>query len=172
MKSKVMPPLVLTIICVIVSGLLAMANELTKDKVAEAQQNKLQSSLEKTFGEAEYTVVNQTYDKINQVIRDDSGRVIFDITVDGYSKGGLQLLIGIDAEGKTCGVGIVACGETPGLGTKVQDDKSFSEQFLGQSSTDYDFNPITGATYSSKGMKNAVDIAIETYNENKEAILK
>ena len=61
--------------------------------------------------------------------------------------------------------------ETPGLGTKVQDDESFTEQFKGVSSADYDFSVITGATYSSNGMKSAVDQALKAYNEHKEEIL-
>ena len=158
MREKIMPPLVLTLICVIISGLLVLANAATKDKIAQAQQDKLNTSLEALFGEGQYTPLEDLhYDGVTQVIRSAKNEVIFEITVDGYSTDGLQLLIGIDPEGKLAGISFVSIGETPGLGTKVQDD-SFLRQFMGISSSDFTMTPVTGATYSSNGMKHAVTI--------------
>lgn len=171
MREKLIPPLVLTLICICVSGLLVLANAATKDKIAAAQKEKLDKSLVELFGEGEYTTLDQTYEGVTQVIRDDKNRVIFDITVDGYSKGGLQLLIGVDDAGAIAGVSIVSIGETPGLGTKVQND-DFLKQFNGVTSADFAFDAITGATYSSNGMKKAVTIAMDTYTNHKEEILK
>ena len=90
--------------------------------------------------------------------------------MDGYSKGGLQLLIGIDPAGKLAGISIVSIGETPGLGTKVL-DAAFLDQFKGITSSEFSMDAVTGATYSSNGMKKAVTIAMDTYTKNKEAIL-
>ncbi len=171
MKEKIMPPLVLTLISVIVCLLLVAANEVTKDKVVQAQEEKFNKSLSETFGDAQYTSVDMSIDGIDSITCDSNGRIIFGITADGYAKGGLQLLIGFSSEGSIEGISFLSISETPGLGTKVQEDKSFLEQFMGASSTDYDFNVITGATYSSKGMKSAVDLAVNTYNEYKEEIL-
>ena len=171
MREKIMPPLVLTLICVIISGLLVLANAATKDKIAQAQQDKLNSSLETLFGEGQYTPLEDLhYEGITQVIRSAKNEVIFEITVDGYSTGGLHLLIGMDPEGKLAGISFVSIGETPGLGTKVQDD-SFLNQFKGISSADFTMTPVTAATYSSNGMKHAVTLAMDTYTANKEAIL-
>lgn len=52
----------------------------------------------------------------------------------------------------------------------MQDD-SFLNQFKGISSADFTMTPVTGATYSSNGMKHAVTLAMDTYTANKEAIL-
>ena len=62
-------------------------------------------------------------------------------------------------------------GETPGLGTKVQ-DKSFLDSFAGLSAeSDVDaVTNVTGATRSSNGMKRAAETAIRTYSEQKEVI--
>lgn len=171
MKEKIMPPLVLTLISTIVCALLVAANAVTKDKVVQAQEEKFNKSLSETFGEADYNSVDMEIEGIDSVTRDDKGRIIFEVTADGYAKGGLHLLIGFDEQGTVEGISFLSIGETPGLGTKVQEDKSFLEQFFGASSTDYDFSVITGATYSSKGMKSAVDLAVKSYNEHKEEIL-
>ncbi len=166
MKEKIMPPLVLTIISVVVCGLLVCANALTKDKIETAQKEKTSASLSETFGEAEYNEISLDTlpDGVNAVYTGDNGKTIFEITATGYAKDGLHVLIGFDENDSICGIGFLDIGETPGLGTKVKEEKSFTEQFLGVSDEGYEFTPITGATYSSNGMKSAVDTAIKAYN--------
>lgn len=171
MKEKIMPPLVLMLISAIVCALLVAANAATKDKIVQAQEDKFSKSISDTFGKADYTTVDLSIDGIDSVTKDENGRIIFEITADGYAKGGFHLLIGFDNQGAVEGISFLSIDETPGLGTKVQDDKSFTEQFKGVSSADYDFSVITGATYSSNGMKSAVDQALKAYNEYKEEIL-
>lgn len=171
--DKIKPTLVLTLICIIVSALLVFANALTVDKIAEAEQEALNESLVSVLGEgtnpqkSSYTTDDTTIDGI---YTDDKNQVAFEMTVDGYSKGGLYLLVGIDEDGKVSGVSIITISETKGLGTKVQDD-SFISQFIGATDTNYEFEKVTGATFSSKGMKSAVDTALTIYNEHKEEIL-
>ena len=77
-----------------------------------------------------------------------------------------NLLIGFDESGSICGISVISIGETPGLGTKVQ-NKDFLDKFKGISSEDYQVDNITGATYSSKGMKAAVNTALEAYSQMK-----
>lgn len=169
MKEKILPSIVLCLIAVIVCGALVLANELTKDKIAAAQAEKISASLSETFGDATYTNAEKTIDGIDNTYTGDNGTTVFEITQDGYAKGGLHVLIGFDSEGKLCGIGFLDMGETPGLGTKVRDQKDFTEQFVGLSEKTDDFEPITGATFSSKGMKAAVDKALDAYKTIKEA---
>lgn len=166
MKEKIMPPLVLAIISVVVCGLLVCANALTKDKIEAAQKEKTSASLSETFGDAEYNEIflNTMPEGVNAVYTGDNDKTIFEITATGYAKDGLHILIGFDENDCICGIGFLDIAETPGLGTKVKEEKSFTEQFLGISDENYEFIPITGATYSSNGMKSAVDLAISTYN--------
>lgn len=171
--DKIKPTLVLTLICIIVSCLLVFANAITKDKIVQAEQEALNKSLVSVLGEgtnpkeSAYTSEDST---INGIYTDDKNQVAFEMTVDGYSKGGLYLLVGINENGEVLGVSIITISETKGLGTKVQDD-SFISQFIGATDTNYPFEKITGATFSSKGMKSAVDTALTIYNEHKEEIL-
>ena len=57
------------------------------------------------------------------------------------------------------------------MGTRIRDDRKFAGQFIGAKDENYEFTALTGATYSSKGMKKAVETALQAYNNNKEAIL-
>ena len=164
------PPLVLALVCIAVSGLLAFANQLTAPRIAQAQEEKLSKSLVEVFGEADYKTVDKSFENVNQVITDQNNRAVFDITVDGYSKDGIQALTGIDGDGKICGIGIVSLKETTGIGTRIEAN-DYIGKFIGLPHTDFpDDTIISGATYSSKGMRNAVSIAMETYAENKEVI--
>lgn len=166
MKEKIMPPLVLAIIAVVVCGLLVFANDLTKDKIEAAQIEKTSKSLSETFGEAEYKEVYPytVPEGVNAVYTGDNGKTIYEITVSGYAKDGLHVLIGFDENDSICGIGFLDIAETPGLGSKVKDEKSFTEQFMGVSGKDFEFTPITGATYSSNGMKSAVELALKAHN--------
>ncbi len=164
------PPLVLSVVCIAVSGLLAFANQLTAPRIAKAQEEKLSKSLVEVFGEADYKTLDKSFENVNQVITDENNRAVFDITVDGYSKDGIEALIGIDSEGKVCGIGIVSLKETTGIGTRTQAN-DYIEKFIGLDNDDFpDDTIISGATYSSKGMRNAVSIAVSTYSQNKEVI--
>lgn len=171
--QQIKPTLVLTIICVVVSTLLVLANSMTAQKIVEAQQEALNESLVSVLGEGtnpKQSAYTSEDDTIDGIYVDDKSQVAFELTVDGYSKGGLHLLVGIDQDGAISGVSIVSISETKGLGTKVQ-DSSFISQFIGAKDDTYTFNKITGATFSSKGMKSAIDTAINTYNQHKEEIL-
>lgn len=164
------PPLVLSVVCIAVSGLLAFANQLTAPRIAKAQEEKLSKSLVEVFGEADYKTLDKSFENVNQVITDENNRAVFDITVDGYSKDGIEALIGIDSEGKVCGIGIVSLKETTGIGTRIQAN-DYIQKFIGLDNDDFpDDTIISGATYSSKGMRNAVSIAVSTYSQNKEVI--
>lgn len=174
MKEKIMPPLVLTIICVITSALLVLAYNLTYVDTTGVITDKLSAGLTELYGSADdFTMLLnddgtvRTYDGVTSVIADSSGHTAFEITADGYSKGGLHLLIGFDENGAVCGISILTIGETPGLGTKVQ-DSAYLDRFKGITSPDFQVDGITGATYSSKGMNSAVETAVNAYSKLKE----
>ncbi len=171
MKEKIMPPLVLMLISAIVCALLVAANAATKDKIVQAQEDKFSKSISDTFGKADYTTVDLSIDGIDSVTKDENGRIIFEITVDGYAKGRTSPSYRIRQSGRRRGNKLSVYRRNSRSRNKVQDDKSFTEQFKGVSSADYDFSVITGATYSSNGMKSAVDQALKAYNEHKEEIL-
>lgn len=184
--QMIMPPLVLTVICVIVCALLVTAYNATYVDNTGVMTDKLKAGCEEIFGSGSYEIMTYedsgsgkklpvTFDTdgVNAVITDrENGKCLIELTEDGYSKGGLHLLIGFDEEGTVSGISFISIGETPGLGTNVQND-SFKGQFIGFAygdSTD-GIDNVTAATFSSKGMKSAVEKAARLYSEHKEEIL-
>jgi electron transport complex protein RnfG len=178
-KSMVLPPLVLAIICAVCCGVLAFANSVTKDKIAAAEADAIQSSLQELPDAGNFTEIEnfQTADNDKATATglyvDENGQSAVLITADGYNKGGLQVVIGVDAEGAVSGISFVSVGETPGLGTKVQSNPELlTDHLIGLSDADAveAVDGITGATYSSKGMKAAVTCALDTVNANREVL--
>ena len=84
------------------------------------------------------------------------------------------MIIGIDADGALTDVSFVNLTETPGLGTKLKTNPELLvSNLIGLTDSDSvnAADNITGATYSSKGLKSAIQCAMDTYAANKEAIL-
>ena len=144
----------------------------------------MKKGCEEIFGKGDYEIMLDgegdsktpvTFDAegVNSIIADkDNGRCVIEITEDGYSKGGLHLLIGINSEGTVEGIEFLSIGETPGLGTKVQDDSFLSKlKGFGVDTDENSIDNVTAATYSSKGMKSACKKAVKLFDEHKEEIL-
>lgn len=184
MMSKIKPALVLAVITVFVSALLIVAHNLTYVDTSGIITEKLREKCVLLMGEGEFSMMtdetwNSSYsyekpEEIERVILKDDGSVAYEIVVSGYSKNGLDLLIAMNNDGSVKGITVVGITETPGLGTKVN-DSVFLDSFSGKSENvsivktapknDSEVQAVTGATYSSKGVAKAVNIAICTYSE-------
>ncbi|MBQ9376025.1 MAG: FMN-binding protein [Ruminococcus sp.] len=183
MKNNIIPPLVLTIICIVVSGLLVFAHNQTYVDTTGVMTDELKAGCEDVFGKGEYemlldknadtkTPVTFDVDGVVSVITDSTKeKCLVEIEEDGYSKGGLHVLIGVNKDGAVEGISFIECGETPGLGTKVK-EKSFLDTLVGfdTNTNPDDIDNVTSATYSSKGMKSACKKAVKLYSEHKEEI--
>ena len=176
-KAMILPPLVLAVICAVCCAFLARANMVTKDKIAAAEADAIQSSLQQlpdagTFEEiTDFTPENNEKATATGLYQDEKGQFAVLVTADGYNKGGLQVVIGVDKDGAVTGVSFVTVSETPGLGTKVQSNPELLVDNLVGLSDETVVNGvdnITGATYSSKGMKAAVNCALATVSANQE----
>lgn len=87
----------------------------------------------------------------------------------GYG-GPIQMVVGLDRDGKVTGVSIITHKETPGLGSKVITEEWFGEQFVGWDAlqveeSDQGFDAISGATKSSTGVRRGVQAAERAYVE-------
>ncbi len=177
------PTVVLTCVTTIVAVLLVVTHQFTYVDTSNVITDKLNSALTEVMGEGEYSIVSdwkeygaEKPDNVEKLIKKSDGSLAFEIVTDGYSKKGIDLVVAMNSNGTVKGVSVVSLGETPGLGTKVRND-SFLSQFKGKSdiveivknapAKDREVHGVTGATYSSKGVAKAVNIAIETYKQLK-----
>ncbi len=169
-KQNLMPPLVLAAICAVIAVLLALANDVTEERIAKVRAEKTQNTLTQAFGEGEYNAVDFANENVKQTFVKSDGTVIFEIISSGYNKDSIDLLIGVDENG-ICGIGVVSLTETTGVGTKVG-EASFLEQFFGADAEKIQsIDAISGATYSSNGVKDACALALSAFEDYTEADL-
>lgn len=179
--SKFKPTIVLTCVTTIVAVLLVFTHEFTYVDTSGVITDKLMSACTETMGEGDYSIVSDWKqagyeidkpDNVEKMIKKSDGSIAFEVITDGYAKGGIDLLIAMNADGSVKAVSVVSLGETPGLGTKVN-SPDFLSQFRGKTgeinavknspSSGNEIQAVTGATYSSKGVTKAVNIALSTY---------
>ena len=108
--------------------------------------------------------------------------VIAPVAPDGYS-GTIRLLVGINRNGSLAGVRILAHRETPGLGDKIEAERS--DWILGFAGRSFDnppreawrvmrdggaFDQFTGATITPRAVVKAVRNSLIYYRDNHEAL--
>ena len=160
-KDKVMPTVVLSVICAVVALLLSAINMVT-GPVIEAQRNAAANEAllvvmpeGKDFEELDITTLGLS-ESITNVYKEASGGYVFRVVSTGY-KPGLTVMCGIDAEGKVVGSKCIETQDTYGKEPLL--DNTYNGQTLG------DFNPnmISGATKTSVGYRDAVSAALEAF---------
>jgi len=101
------------------------------------------------------------------------GMAVKAFSSEGYS-GEVWLMVGFDAEGRIHDIQVLEHRETPGLGTKMADEK-FRAQFRGHNPETLkmqvkkdggEIDGISGATISSRAFAQAVEQAWKAYQES------
>ncbi len=175
-------------------GLIAVFDQLTKDKIAAEMQAKFARTLNLLVSKDRYN--NEVYHactlisykgetvKVYRMLKDDQNiAAIFSlITPKGYN-GTIELIYGINADASIAGVRVIQHNETPGLGDKIEEKKSpWITQFAGLSLTNTpreawqvkkdggQFDAFTGATITPRAvLANIVD-AQQFFIDNKTQI--
>lgn len=165
----------LTLVLFIIAGLsgliLGAVNEITKPMIEQVQTEKFENGLKEIYADVDtfeemddaattknilnvYTIKDKSATTLGYIFKINSPEA-FDT---------IELLVGINVEGKVVGVDYLTIKETPGLGTKIADGW-FTGQFEDIDNTD-EVDTIAGATISSSSVKESVNLALEYYNEN------
>ena len=193
MNKIVKNTLILTAITVVSGLLLGIVYNVTKEPIAQAQENTKQeayravltdaSSFETVDFDAESTLSllsenGYTSDTITEVAegKDDSGETIgYVISVQSSEAydGTLDLSVGIGSDGTVKGVEMLSISETAGLGMKA-DEAEFKDQYKDKNVESFSvtktgedgdnmIDAISGATITSNAVTNAVNSALVYY---------
>ena len=170
-KNTVKPILVLTLICLAVALLLAVVNYVASPVIAEAtEEAERKARSEALPGATDFTEVNIGYHELHETViacyKDNSGTgYVFLVKCAGYGgkSNPITMLVGI-RNGKIAGIKITdVSGETAGIGDKVK-KKDFTDRFTGIEHTEVEnVQNVSGATYSSTGVKQGVRDAFTVY---------
>lgn len=165
----------LTVTLLLIAALAALSlssvDAITKERIAENASRKIQQAMQLVLPGAEDLTQIDNGNGIVQAVYAPSETS----PVQGYAVqvkpssgfgGDIVMIVGIDAEGKVCGVDIVSHSETPGLGAVADAmtpaGQSFRDSFVGQSGTLTleQIDAISGATITSKAVTEGVNAAL------------
>lgn len=160
LKQILLPTLALLIICLVVTAALSVTNHFTKDAIAKQAQQQITQTMSNLLPEYTFAQQNET---TYLATKEDATVYVFLTKAMGY-KSKVEVMTAIDATGTVTGVAVVNCSEeSPGIGQKVGTDSGFLSQFSGAKGEINNYDAITGATYSSVAVKDAVNMALEQF---------
>jgi len=162
-KTYVMPLLVLTVICLVVSGALAFMDSITSPIVAEAAAERAQEAMIKLIPDAEgFEAIDLSYidgelpSSIREIYRTTNGKgYIFIAAVNGFS-GDITVICGITPDGTIIESATLSHTETKGIGTILEED-SFLVPFKGLDNNLDGIDTVAGATISTRAYIHAVE---------------
>jgi electron transport complex protein RnfG len=194
MKELSRLALVLTLIAAAAGLILSLVEGVTRAPIAEVRRQETLKALRAVLPPIDNA---PDADKIDLVIgKDRKGRdllrtfyrgklegkqagIAFKVVApDGYS-GNIEIMVGVDPEGRVVGIEILTHAETPGLGSKIT-APVFKDQFRGKGLDDADwrvkkdggsFDQITGATVSPRAVVQAVKSGLEFFREHRAQIV-
>lgn len=171
-KELLTPIIVLTCICLVVSTLLAVTNNITSPIITVAEEKAAEEARSEVLSSAdsfEKMELSSLPESVNEVYRAKNGAgYVFMLTAKGYG-GDMSLICGITSKGTIEACKTLSHSETSGLGSKTAEDP-YRNQYKGKSADTLDsVNAISGATISSVAYKNAITDAFTAYKLAKEA---
>jgi len=191
--------LLLGIFAVLCTGAIALVNVLTQPVILQQEQIALQNNINELIKPDRYdnNIIESCFTVVDSELLGDStpkqvfiakqynqpvAALIQTNTFKGYS-GEIKLLVGIYADGTVAGVRINSHTETPGLGDKIQTNKSdWIYSFNGTNyQADQDdkwevkknggsFDAFTGATITPRAVVFAVKNALIYFNQHKSTL--
>ena len=169
--NKIVKPIVvLSVICVVITGALALTNDVTKPIIEEATRRAQEAARMELLPDATgFTQVEGiSVSGVSAVYVADNGvGAVVTSTAKGYG-GTMTVMVGFTADGTIRQIKVTENQETKGIGSKVAGDPSFWTRFEGLKAEplvlNEDVDALSGATVSSKALLAAVNSAIAGYN--------
>ncbi len=168
--------LTLFIITLVVAALLGAVNAVTADRIAALKAEKSAAAMRAVLDAAEYAPAEyagsdpivKDVQKAVDAAGDTIGHVVT-VTPSGFG-GAIELVVGVNFDGKCTGVSIIDHAETSGLGAdaaaKTAKGENFRAQFAGTSGTvavtkdGGTIDALTGATVTSRAIASGVTAAL------------
>lgn len=169
--NKIFKPIVvLSVICVVITGALALTNDITKPIIEEATRKAQEAARMELLPDAVgFTQVEGiSVDGVSGVYKADNGvGAVVTSSAKGYG-GTMTVMVGFNADGTIRKIKVTENAETKGIGSKVAGDASYWTRYEGLNAEplvlNEDVDAMSGATISSKALLAAVNSAIEAYN--------
>ena len=157
MNDKIKSVIVLTVICLVVTGLLAVTNSFTAPVIKEAREKKVQDSLKAVLPDM-YSIRDAALPegtpstvKAVYIVNDNEYAVVL-ATTSAYSSGDMGITVGISEEGEILGVKLTSYFESKDFGRDT-----YPQNYVGLTAGEaQQVDVFAGVTYSSKAFKAAL----------------
>ncbi len=184
MKEIIRLTVVLTCVCMVAGLALSYVNAATKEARAYQDRLELLNALNMVLpdhdNEADKDIIEVSGTTYFLAKKDGAinGVAFKSSSEKGYS-GLIEIIVGVLPEGKIKAIGVLSQKETPGLGSKIDEDW-FKGQYVGKTldganwavkKDGGDFDQISGATISPRAVTAAVKDGLTSYAQNKMEIL-
>ena len=166
-KDFLIPVVVLTVICAVVSAALVFTYQATKpiiDEAKNAEANAARAVVLPGASGFEEVELSAQIEGAVDAYKETSGKgYVLTASAQGYG-GPVNLMVGFDENGTITGVKMLEHQETPGFGAKLAED-SYGAGYVGKTASDYtEVDGISGASITSKAYKKALGPAFELYS--------
>ena len=151
--------IVLTVICLVVTALLAVTNYITAPIVTETRAQRISDSLKSVLPDSgDYEEVKLDESELPSTVKsvyyfekDGSYAVVLAAT-SAYSNGDMGITVGIGPDGKISGIKLTSYMESKDFGKTVYPESFVGKDAAGAAAAD----TVSGVTYSSKAFKKAL----------------
>ena len=174
-KTYVMPLLVLTLICLVVSGALAFMDSVTSPVINAAAAERAQEAMieiipgAEGFESIDISYVDGIPASIREIYRTTNGiGYIFIAAVNGFS-GDITVICGITPDGTIIESAALSHTETKGIGT-ILEEESFLTPFEGAGGGLEGIDTVAGATISTRAYIHAIEDIFVAFEMVKGAI--
>ena len=170
-KDYLKPVITLLVICIIVGAVLAAVNSVTAPRIEANELEAANATYYAALPEADtFTEMECDISGVTHVLKADNGSgYVITAASRGYN-GDVPAAAAFSGEGTILRVIMMENSETPGMGQKVT-ESSFEDQFTGLKAEEItleDIDAVSGATISSRAAVNAINLAIQAFNQVKE----
>ena len=169
-KDFVMPIAVLTAICLVISGALALTNQVTAPIIEETArinaENARKAALPAADGFEQLTLEGAPETVAEAYQATNGAGYVFTLITRGFG-GNMKIVCSIDAEGKIVSTQLLEHSETQGIGSRAATAEN-TDQYIGKDANLEGVETLTGATKTTAPFKAAIADAFTAYNMVKE----
>lgn len=169
----------MTVVSICSAASIGYVYQKTKEPIEKSKTMKISSAVTEMLGKFDnkpFEERTNLAEKGLELYQAKENGVTTSVAIKSYSNNGfggkIELIIGMLIDGTVTGYKVIQQNETPGLGTKITENK-FSKQFVGLNAHSDNFelsknggeiDALTGATISSNAVVEAVKKAVTAFN--------
>ncbi len=157
MNDKIKSVIVLTVICLVVTALLAVTNSFTAPIISEARDKKVEESLRAVMPDMYSIRAAELPEGVPSTVKsvyivDNKDYAVVLSTTSAYSNGDMGITVGINEAGEIIGIKLTSYFESKDFGRDT-----YPERFIGKTADAVSgVDAFAGVTYSSKAFKSAL----------------